>query len=157
MCLTNQVLPKIAKKSWKVNETLSFWIRQKTALFQRKSALFSTESALFQKKSALKQRWFLALKFFVFSAVQSWTSAVHRFSGNEQRWNRPEVILNQSWSTLNVSETSTRERLSGKGRVSERLSSSNLNGWCYLHIICLLLYGGFFYLTKSYKLWIYQN
>ena len=59
-------------------------------------------------KTGLFHRWFLALKFFVFSAVQSWISAVQRFSGNEQRWNRPEIILNQSWSSLNVSETSTR-------------------------------------------------
>ena len=29
-------------------------------------------------------------------------SAVQRFSGNEQHWNRPEIILNQSWSELNV-------------------------------------------------------
>ena len=79
-----------------------------SSLFQRKSALFSPESALFQRKSALKQRWILALKIFVFSAIQSWISAVQRFSGNEQRWNRPEIVLSQSWSALNVSETSTR-------------------------------------------------
>ena len=49
------------------------------------------------------------LQNFGFSALfQSWISAVQRFWGNEQRWNRPESILNQSWSALNVSETSTR-------------------------------------------------
>ena len=59
-----------------------------------------------QRCSALNQRcfrendhWFLALRIFVFSAVQ-------RFSGNEQRWNRPENFLDQSWSALNVFETS---------------------------------------------------
>ena len=85
-----------------------------SALFQRKSALFSSESALFQRKSALFQRWFLALKISVFSAVQSWIRAVQRFSGNEQRWNRRESILNQSWSALNVSETSTRIMIQGR-------------------------------------------
>ena len=73
------------------------WKFPVSELFQRKSALFSSESALFQRESALFQRWFLALKICVFSAVQSWISAVQRFSGNEQRWNRPEIILNQSW------------------------------------------------------------
>ena len=77
------------------------WKFPVSELFQRKSALFSSESALFQSWTALFQRWFLALKISVFSAVQ-------RFSGNEQPWNRPESILNQSWSALNVSETSTR-------------------------------------------------
>ena len=77
-----------------------------SSLFQRKSALFSPESALFQ-------RWYLALKIFVFSAVQSLISAVQRFSGNEKRWNRPEIVLNQSWSALNISETSTREAQPG--------------------------------------------
>ena len=70
------------------------WKFPASELFQRKSALFSSESALFQRKSALFQRWFLALKISVFSAVQSWISAVQRFSGNEQHWNRPEGILN---------------------------------------------------------------
>ena len=79
-----------------------------SSLFQGKSALFSPESALFHRKLALIQRWFLALKIFVFSAVQSWISAVKRFSGNEQRWNRPEIILNQSWSALKIYVTSTR-------------------------------------------------
>ena len=65
------------------------------------SWLFQRKLTLFQRKSALFQGWILALKIFVFSAVQ-------RFSGNEQRWNRPEIVLNQSWSALNVSETSTR-------------------------------------------------
>ena len=31
-----------------------------------------------------------------------------RFPGNEQCWIRTEMFLNQSWSTLNVCETSTR-------------------------------------------------
>ena len=75
---------------------------------------YSKISAVSEKisaETALFQRWFLALKISVFSAVQSWISAVQRFSGNEQRWNRPESILNQSWSALNVSETWTRVRL----------------------------------------------
>ena len=102
-----------------------------SALFKRKSALkqlwFSADffalkiwcfSAVSEKISAVQlwfscfrknQRWFLALKISVLSAVQSWIRAVQRFSGNKQHWNRPESILNQSWSALNVSETSTRE------------------------------------------------
>ena len=77
-CLKTEVLPKVSKK-WK-------WIKNYhsestknqlcSSLFQRKYALFIPESALFQRKSALIQRWFLALKNFVFSAVQSWISAV---------------------------------------------------------------------------------
>ena len=78
------------------------------ALFQRKSALSSAVSEEISAETALFQRWFWALKISVFSAVQSWISAVQRFSGDEQRWNRPESILNQSWLALNVSETSTR-------------------------------------------------
>ena len=77
----------------KRSRKLSLWIRQKSALFSS-----------FRRN----QRWFLALKIFVFSVLQSWISAVQRFSCDEQRWNRPENILNQSWSALNVFEASTR-------------------------------------------------
>ena len=90
------------QKKWTLNQKLSFWIHQKSELLIAVSEKIRADRPLFQ-------RWFLALKKFVFSAVQSSVSAVHRFSGNEQRWNRPEIILNQSWSALNVSETSTRE------------------------------------------------
>ena len=45
-------------------------------------------------------------------------SGVQRLSGNEQYWKRPEIILNQSWSALNVSETSTRAFL----KISLKLS-----------------------------------
>ena len=83
---------------------MSFWIIQNSSLFSAVSEKISAGTALFQ-------RWFLALKISVFSAVQSWIGAVQRFSGNQQRWNRPESILNQSWSALNVSETSTRESM----------------------------------------------
>ena len=96
-------------------------ISAETALIQR--CFFCSENFQFQscfgenqRCSALsqlcfraEQRWFLALKISVFSAVQSWISAVQRFSGNQHRWNRPESILNQNWSALNVSETSTRD------------------------------------------------
>ena len=116
MCLKTEVLPKILKKKWNMNQKFSFWIRQKSALFiavsEETNAVQPWISAVSEKIStdtALFQRWFWALKIFVFSAVQSWFSAVQRFSGNEQRWNRPEIILNQSWSALNVSETSTRD------------------------------------------------
>ena len=64
--------------------------------YQRCSELIFSETALFE-------RWFLAPHISVSSAVQ-------RFSGNEQHWNRPESILNQSWSALNVSETSARDK-----------------------------------------------
>ena len=77
-------------------------------LFKKASVGISSVSEKISAETALIQRWFLALKISVFSAVQSWISAVQRFSGNEQRWNRPESILNQSWSARNVSETSTR-------------------------------------------------
>ena len=53
--------------------------------------IFSSENFRFQRCSELNQR-----------------CSGNEFSGNEQRWNRPESILNQSWSALNVSETSTR-------------------------------------------------
>ena len=99
MYLKNDVLLKISK-IWKNKQNLSFWIRQKSAVFQRKSALFRS--------------WFLPLKFFVFSAVQSWISAAQRTSGNEQRRNRPEIFLNQNWWALTISETSTREHLEPK-------------------------------------------
>ena len=108
MCLEIEVLRKILKKR-KINQKFSFWIIQKSALFsvvsEEISAFQLWVNAVSEKISteiALFQRWFLALKISVFSAVQ-------RFSGNEQRWNRPESILNQSWSALNVSETSTRD------------------------------------------------
>ena len=97
MCLGIEVLLNISEKIEKLTKNChSDYVKNQRC------------SALFQRKSALKQRWFIALKFFVFSAVQSWISAVHRFSGSEHRWNRPEIILNQSWSALKVSETSTR-------------------------------------------------
>ena len=98
-------------QSWNSTDSELIFLLQNfafSALFQRKSALFSFVSEKISAETALIQRWFLALKICVFSAVQSWISAVQRFSGNEQRWNRPEIILNQSWSALNVSETSTR-------------------------------------------------
>ena len=79
-----------------------------SALIFSESALIFSESALFQRKWALNQRWFLALKIFVFSAVPSWISAVQRFSGNEQLWMTAETFPTQSWSALIVSETSTR-------------------------------------------------
>ena len=53
---------------------------------QQKSALFKADSA--------------ALKNWVFSADQSWTSVVEIFSGNMQRWIRTEAALvsyNYSW------------------------------------------------------------
>ena len=120
-----------------MNQKLSFWSRQISALFiavsEEISAVQPWISAVSEKisaETALFQHWFLALKIFVFSSdseqfqvcfsavhylkisVQSWISAVQRFSGNEQRWNRPEIVLNQSWSALNVSETSTRVGIS---------------------------------------------
>ena len=56
------------------------WLIQRcSALFQRKSTQFSCDLALPQ-----------------------------RFYCNEQRWSRTKSFLNQSWSALNVSETSTR-------------------------------------------------
>ena len=69
------------------------WIFGFLALFQRKSALFSSVSEKISAETALIQRWFLALKISVFSAVQI-------FSGNEQRWNRLESILNQRCSEI---------------------------------------------------------
>ena len=51
------------------------------------------------------QRWFLALKFFVFSAVQSWIRAVQRNSGNEQRWNRPAELLHGKQKITNFRAT----------------------------------------------------
>ena len=132
--LFSSVSERTALKELWFSAGFSLWKFGVSALFQRKSALFQRKSALKQlwfsadflalkiscfrenqRCSALNQlcfrenqRWFLALKICVFSAVQSWISAVQRFSGNEQRWNRPESILTQSWSALNVSETSTR-------------------------------------------------
>ena len=50
-----------------------------------KAVLFSGVS----EEISAAQLWFLALKNFVFSAVQSWNSDVHKISGNEQRWKRP--------------------------------------------------------------------
>ena len=86
-------------------------MRQKSALFIAISEEISFVSEKTSATTALFHRWFLALKIFVFSAVHSWISAVQRFSGNEQRWNRPEIILNQSCSAMNVSETSTRDTI----------------------------------------------
>ena len=74
-----------------------------SAVFEEISAV--SESALNQPCSALI---FLTLNIFVLRAVQSWISDVQRFSGNERHWIRTETFLNQSWSALNVSETSTR-------------------------------------------------
>ena len=54
------------------------------------------------------QPWIVILNPLKISGVQSWISAVQSFSGNEQCWSRLEIILNQSWPALNVSETLTR-------------------------------------------------
>ena len=53
-----------------------------------------------QRISALSQR--------CFRQNQCWNSVVQRFSDNEERWIRTETFLNQSWSALTVSKTSTR-------------------------------------------------
>ena len=52
-----------------------------------------------QRWNGAVQHWFLAVKFFVFSAVQ-------RFSPNEQHWIRTEIFMNHSWSALTLCQTS---------------------------------------------------
>ena len=69
------------------NQTESFWIHQKTALF----------------KSVSEE----------IRAFQLWISVVERFSGNEQRRIRAETFPNKRWIVLKFSETSTRGYISG--------------------------------------------
>ena len=98
---------------------MSFWIRQKIVLFQRKSALFSSESVLFQKKSMMNQRCsalILSSEKFSFRGCSELNQRCSEFfkqwTALKQTWNY-DIILNQSWSALNVSETSTRVFLIG--------------------------------------------
>ena len=103
MHLQIEVPSKISEKKCKITQKWSHWIRQKLALFQSKSALFNCNLLIFSSVHL----WFFALKSFVSTAVQSWSSAVQRFLGNAQLWIRTEKFLNQSSSELNVSDTST--------------------------------------------------
>ena len=93
-------------KNRKFNNKTSFWIREKSVLFQTKSALFSWISAVSEKISAETASLTFISEIFFSGAVQSWISAVQRFLNNEQRWIRAKILLNQSWITLTVSETS---------------------------------------------------
>ena len=90
-----------------------------STLSQRKSGLFRAVSKGFigyQLSFRENWRWnssesalISSSAIWVFSAVESWIRAVQRFSGNEQRWIRTETFLNQSWTALICSGTSTRD------------------------------------------------
>ena len=77
-------------------------------LFQKTSAVLRSVWEKISTETDLVQRWFRALKFGGFSAVQSRIRSVQRFSGNELRWIRTETFLNQSWSVLIYYGKSTR-------------------------------------------------
>ena len=96
------VVQRWIKTNWEIDENASCKLEQ--VLGSRKTCSFGVYQ-LWKKNSGKNS---VKNSNFCFSAVQSWISAFQRFSGNEQRWNRPESFLNQSWSALNVSETSTR-------------------------------------------------
>ena len=46
-----------------------------------------------QRWNSTVRRWFLALKFFNFSAVQSWIIIFQTYEGNKLRWNRPDIFF----------------------------------------------------------------
>ena len=95
------------RKTWKINQRLSY----------------------VSEKISAKTALILSSKEFVISAIQSWISTVQRFLGDKQCWNRPEIILRQSWSALNVFETSNWDSnniafLDQSEKLSTRKSSS---------------------------------
>ena len=108
--------------STKSNQKFPFWIRQTSA-----------SSALFQRKSASKQRWFLAVKIFVFSAAQ-------RFLGNEQRCVRTEIFprirADQRWMSqryqpglVNGRFIAEKYPIKWSSKLFKRVSRKRVNHW----------------------------
>ena len=101
---------EVSLKNGKINQNChseSIKNQRCSVLFQRKSALFSSKPLLVQRKSAL----ILSSENFCFQRCAELNQRCSEILGNEQCWNRPGILLNQSWSALKFFKTSTWETL----------------------------------------------